>query len=174
MASQQQVKQYLAYWFLVGKKVYIHNGQAVRQPESVLQRDRFSAEFEACWQEILSPESGHCYLQGTDQTIEELLSSDWDVEPCARCQMPIPLKHSGVKTGPCPCIDLENWPNEDLPMPHLPIDNQKHLSDISQRLNDSGNHIEAIRSRLENTERLSPDFPKETQRESFDHRESAS
>ena len=33
MASQQQVKQYLAHWFSVGKTVYINNGQAVRKPE---------------------------------------------------------------------------------------------------------------------------------------------
>lgn len=134
MASQQEVKQYLAYWFLVGKKVYVNNGQVVRQPQSVLERDRFSREFEACWQEILSPESGHCYLQGTEQTVEELLSDQWEVEPCTRCQMPIPLKNSGVKTGACPCIDLDNWPNEDLPLPHLPVDNQKHLSAMASRL----------------------------------------
>lgn len=134
MASQQEVKQYLAYWFLVGKKVYVNNGQVVRQPQSVLERDRFSREFEACWQEILSPESSHCYLQGTEQTVEELLSDQWEVEPCTRCQMPIPLKNSGVKTGACPCIDLDNWPNEDLPLPHLPVDNQKHLSAMASRL----------------------------------------
>lgn len=137
MASQTQVKQYLAYWFLAGKRVRVNNGQAVRQPESVIQRDRFSSEFEACWQEILSPKSGQCYLEGTDQTVEELLSDNWDLEPCARCQMPIPLKNSGLKTGACPCIDLENWPNDDLPRPHLPVNNQRHLSNISQRLQTS-------------------------------------
>jgi hypothetical protein len=158
MASQQQVKQYLAHWFLVGKSVYVNNGQDIRKPASVLQRDQFSAEFERCWQEILSPKSGHCYLQGTDQTVEELLSSDWDVEPCARCQMPIPLKNSGVKTGPCPCVDLENWPNDDLPRPHLPVNNQQHLNGISKRLHKE-EQLDDIRARLEKTEQHSPDFP---------------
>ncbi|MDR9405184.1 MAG: hypothetical protein RI580_17325 [Halothece sp. Uz-M2-17] len=160
MASQQQVKQYLAYWFLVGKSVYINNGQDLRKPESVLQRDRFSSEFENCWQEILTPESGHCYLQGTEQTVEELLSSDWNLEPCARCQMPIPLKNSGVKTGPCPCVDLENWPNNDLPRPHLPVNNQQHLSGISKRVQNSDN-LDQIRTRLERTQQHSPDFPQQ-------------
>ncbi len=158
MASQQQVKQYLAHWFLVGKTVYINNGQAVRKPESILQRDQFSAEFEHCWQEILSPESGHCYLQGTDQTVEELLTSDWEVEPCARCQMPIPMKHSGVKIGACPCVDLENWPNDELPRPHLPVNNQQSLSRISKHLQQEDN-LDDIRASLEKTEQQSPDFP---------------
>ncbi len=139
MAAQEQVKQYLAYWFLVGKKVYIKNGQESRKPETILQRDRFSAEFEACWQEILSPKSGACYLEGTDQTIKDLLSPDWEVKPCARCEMPIPLKNSGVKTGLCPCIDLPDWPNDELPRPHLPINNQQHLSRISHLLEENDN-----------------------------------
>ena len=159
MASQQQVKQYIAYWFLVGKTVYINNGQQVRKPQSVIQQNQFSSEFEACWQEILSPESGHCYLQGTDQTVEELLSPDWDVEPCARCEMPIPLKNSGVKTGACPCVDVENWPNDELPKPHLPVNNQQHLGGISNRLQGEDN-LDEIRNRLDGIEKHSPDFPK--------------
>jgi hypothetical protein len=160
MASQEQVKQYLAYWFLVGKKVYVNNGQDVRKPASVLQRDQFSSEFERCWQEILSPHSGNCYLQGTDQTVEELLTSEWDVEPCARCQMPIPLKNSGVKTGACPCIDLDNWPDDELPFPHLPVNSQERLSAISNRL-QKDNTLDQIRARLEITEQKSPNFPPE-------------
>ena len=158
MANQEQVKQYLAYWFLVGKKVYINNGQEERKPESILQRDRFSSEFEACWQEILSCESGACYLEGTDQTVEELLTPDWEVEPCARCEMPIPLKNSGMKAGACPCHDLKDWPNDEIPRPHLPVNNQQHLTQISHRLQENDN-MNAIRDRLEATEKNSPNFP---------------
>lgn len=161
MASQQKVKHYLAYWFLVGKKVYINNGQELRKPESVLERDRFSDEFEACWQEILSPESGYCYLEGTEQTIEELLSEKWEVQSCARCQMPVPLRNSGVQAGPCPCADLENWPNNDLPFPHLPVNNQKHLGDICHRVHQRKHQLDELRDRLEDVQRHSPSFPQQ-------------
>lgn len=167
MASLEQVKHYLAYWFLAGKKVYINNGQETRQPTSVLQRDQFSSEFESCWQEILSPESGYCYLQGTEQTIEELLSSDWELHPCSRCEMPIPLKQSGTKIGPCPCIDLKNWPNDELPKPHLPVNNQKHLSELSHRLQGEEQDLDEIRSRLEKSQNNSPNFPQPKKSESL-------
>ena len=160
MASQQQVKNYLAYWFLAGKKVYIKNGRETRQPTSVLQQEKFSSEFESCWEEILSAATGQCYLQGTEQTVEELLTSDWELNLCPRCQMPIPLNHSGAKTGSCPCIDLENWPNDELPKPHLPIDNQKHLSQLSSRLKEEEANLDEIRANLETTNQKSPNFPK--------------
>ncbi|NJN85074.1 MAG: hypothetical protein HC881_00485 [Leptolyngbyaceae cyanobacterium SL_7_1] len=134
MASQEQVRQYLAHWFQLGKQVWINNGQAALLPQSVISGDRYSPEFEVCWQQVMSPESGECYLDGTSQTIAELLSPAWEISSCGRCAMPIPVASVGMPALNCPCIDLPLWPNTELPKPRLPISNQTQLSQIRDRL----------------------------------------
>jgi hypothetical protein len=60
MASESEVRTYIAYWFQLGKKVLIRNGSEALLPKSVIAGDRYSSEFEDCWQKIISPESGDC------------------------------------------------------------------------------------------------------------------
>ncbi|MEQ9548320.1 MAG: hypothetical protein RIM23_01690 [Coleofasciculus sp. G3-WIS-01] len=158
MASEQQVKRYLAYWFQVGKKVVVRNGENVLQPQRIIAGDRYSQEFEELWQYLLSPESGDCYLTGTSQTISELLTSKWDLEPCSRCDMPVPMFNVGSPPESCTCNDLSNWPNTDLPTPREPINTQNRLSAIHQRLRHGENREGGDRDR-------SPD-PKNQTRES--------
>jgi hypothetical protein len=129
MASEQQVRQYLAYWFQLGKRLMTHNGQQTVKLNSVIAGDRYSDEFEACWKLVQSPESGDCYLEGADQTIAELLSPAWEISPCARCAMPVPTKSIGMPPNECPCFDLPNWPDDELPKPR---------SYLVQRLNLRG------------------------------------
>ena len=135
MASEQQVKRYLAYWLQLGKRVVMQNGELVVRPQIVIAGDRYSDEFEKLWQAILSPVSGNCYLEGTDETIAELLTPVWSLEPCARCEMPIPVKNVGMPPEACPCFDLPWWPNLDLPAPREPIASQDRLNAIRDRLN---------------------------------------
>lgn len=134
MSSEDQVRQYLAYWFQLGKKVVIRNGQEVLQPRSVIAGDRYSQEFEDCWQRIQSPDAGDCYLEGTDQTIAELLSPEWEIDSCARCAMPVPIRSIGLPPDSCPCFDLPNWPDSEMPQPRSPISSQALLSQIRDRL----------------------------------------
>ncbi|WP_121970786.1 hypothetical protein [Leptolyngbya sp. BC1307] len=134
MASRTEVKNYLAHWFQLGKQIVSNDGRAIYKLEKIIQGDRFSPEFEACWTDILKGEGKGCYLIGTDQTIAELLSSEWDFESCARCSMPAPLSQSQLSTRPCPCDDLSNWPNVDLPHPRLPVDSHRHLGQMNDRL----------------------------------------
>lgn len=136
MASQQDVRQYLAYWFQLGKKVWIRNGQEALLPVSVLHGDRYSDEFEQCWQRIMAADSGDCYLDGTTQTIHQLLSDRWDIVPCARCQMPVPMTAAGTTADDlsCPCNDLPMWPNTEIPAPRHPVNNHNHLQGICDRL----------------------------------------
>ena len=134
MASEQQVKRYLAYWFQLGKKVVIRNGESTLLPQSIIVGDRYSQEFENVWQQILSPDSGDCYLESTDETIAELLTSEWEVSPCARCEMPIPTRTAGMPPEVCPCCDLPGWPNTDLPTPRGAVCSQGRLSEICDRL----------------------------------------
>ncbi len=139
MASEQKVRQYLAYWFQLGKKVLIHNGQDAVQPGSVIADDRYSAEFEDCWRIVHSPESGACYLEGTHQTIAELLSPHWEISDCARCAMPIPTILAGMSPDNCPCFDLPGWPDTDNPQPRDPISSQTSLGQIRDRLKKTSN-----------------------------------
>jgi len=134
MASEHQVRQYIAYWFQLGKKVLIHNGKEALLPQPVIQGDRYSEEFESCWQKIISPESGDCHLEGTQETIAQLLTPGWDVSPCGRCQMPVPIKTVGMPPELCPCNDLPNWPNTEVPQPRSPVSSQSRLIEIRDRL----------------------------------------
>ncbi|WP_016952276.1 hypothetical protein [Anabaena sp. PCC 7108] len=136
MANEQEVKQYIAHWFQLGKKVIVGNGNHSFLPSPVLKGDRYSPEFEACWQSILSLEISDCYLEGTHETIAELLTPAWEMLPCSRCTMPVPIKTVGMPALFCPCNSLPNWPNTELPAPHGPINSQEHLIVICDRLMD--------------------------------------
>ncbi len=134
MASPIAVKKYLAYWFQLGKKLIITNQDKAIMLTKVLNGDRFSKEFEECWQIVSNPETGDCYLQGTHQTIQDLLSPKWEITSCARCEMPVPMIEIGVQDLSCVCDDLDNWPNNELPPPREPVSNQQQLSEIRQSL----------------------------------------
>jgi hypothetical protein len=140
MASEQQVKRYLAYWFQLGKKVVINNGRSALLPKPVMIGNIYSDEFERIWQEILSPESGDCYLEATNETIAELLTPQWDIDPCTRCDMPVPIFKVGMPPELCPCNDLPTWPNTELPAPREPISSQTRLGEIRERLDKSQSH----------------------------------
>ena len=134
MASKTEVKKYLAHWFQLGKKVFINNGAASLQPQKVIDGGNYSEDFEECWQKVLSSKSGECYLEGTQQTITELLSPEWDMVSCSRCEMPVPLKNLGMPTLLCPCNDVLGWPNTELPQPREPVKSQFQLGQIRDRL----------------------------------------
>lgn len=139
MASPDQVKQYLAYWFQLGKRLIFVKGQAIL-PQPVIEGDHYSAEFEACWQQALASGGKDCHLDGTFQTIADLLSENWDLVDCARCGMLVPMLNVGVQSDPCPCFDLPTWPNTDLPKPRLPIDSRVQLDQIRARLSQGDKH----------------------------------
>ncbi|HHP7232399.1 MAG TPA: hypothetical protein ACFCUY_16255 [Xenococcaceae cyanobacterium] len=134
MASTQNVKSYLAYWFQLGKSLVLSNGREMLLPEPVMQGDRYSSQFEACWQKVMAVEGKNCYLEGTDSTIDSLLSPAWEICPCARCEMPVPRVELGQASLMCPCHDLPHWPNSELPTPRSPINNSSHLTRIRNRL----------------------------------------
>jgi hypothetical protein len=134
MASQDQVKQYLAHWFQIGKPVIIRDGQLTLKPNPVLYGNRFSQAFETCWAEIMVTEGRGCYLEGTDETIADLLSHQWDISNCARCTVPVPQPIVVLEPLICPCNNLMTWPNTEMPLPHMPVDNYQHLSALQDRL----------------------------------------
>ncbi|MEB3359831.1 MAG: hypothetical protein VKK04_24105 [Synechococcales bacterium] len=137
MATENEVRQYLAYWFQAGKGLVINSGQGYCRPDRVIQGDRYSLEFEQCWDQVQASDAGDCYLEGTSQTISDLLSPSWDVSPCARCGMPVPMISIGVASMQCPCNDMPTWPNQDLPQPRSPINSSDRLGKIRERLTAS-------------------------------------
>ncbi|MFM7423417.1 MAG: hypothetical protein ACKO7W_00180 [Elainella sp.] len=133
MAAPQQVKDYLAYWFQLGKHLKFDDGHTVL-PQPIITGDQYSPEFEACWQQILASSGANCYLEGTIQSVADLLSGRWDLQSCARCSMPVPILVLGIQDSSCPCADLPNWPNTDLPQPRSPVDSRSQLEQIRARL----------------------------------------
>jgi hypothetical protein len=134
MALKQEVKTYLAYWFQLGKSVVKGNGMATLLPRNIFAGNGYSQEFEECWQEIIASPLADYYLEGTHQTIAELLKPEWELSACAKCEMPVPVRNIGMPPLVCPCHDLQNWPNTELPQPREPVNSELQLKNICDRL----------------------------------------
>lgn len=133
MANATEVKDYLGYWFQFGKGVVFPKSQTIVLPDPIFAEQHFSDAFEACWQRILtSPED--CYLEGTEQSLRELLTSEWELIRCARCSLPVPTSFAHIPSCLCPCVDLESWPNSELPQPRLPLNRVLSLRKVHNRL----------------------------------------
>lgn len=138
MAEPLDVKSYLACWFQLGKAVIVSKPEGTRriQPQRVLTLDGLSEAFEACWQGIVA-EPDHCYLEDTDETIADLLSDRWQLDPCSRCGLPVPLPlFASPASGPCPCAALDHWPNDQTIPPRMPTESSpmERFDQIRQRL----------------------------------------
>jgi hypothetical protein len=83
MASIIEVKEYLAYWFQLGKRVVMPKSQKKLLPRPVFEGSEYSSIFEQYWQEILTTKED-CYLDGTEQSIKELLTPAWEIINCSR------------------------------------------------------------------------------------------
>ncbi|TVQ08879.1 MAG: hypothetical protein EA368_10685 [Leptolyngbya sp. DLM2.Bin27] len=134
MASQEQVRNFLAHWFQLGKPVVVAESRGECLPSPVFQGEKYSSSFENCWRKIMVTRGRDCYLSGTNQSIAELLLPAWDVTDCARCDMPIVLPTAGMMTDLCPCNDLDTWPNTDVPTPRPAVDSRDRLGSLQQRL----------------------------------------
>ncbi|MBW4652742.1 MAG: hypothetical protein KME20_06920 [Kaiparowitsia implicata GSE-PSE-MK54-09C] len=135
MATPDGVKDYVAHWFQLGKRVLIKQGSEGVLPQPVLQGDRYSDIFETCWHDLVQHHAHDAYLEGTSETLADLLSSQWEVSPCARCGMPVPMLDLGVRDDVgCPCSDLPTWPDLDTPTPRSPVNTQSHLQNLHDRL----------------------------------------
>jgi hypothetical protein len=134
MASQIEVREFLAHWFQLGKPVVLAGNRGVCLPSPIFHGGEYSGSFEDCWHQIMATSGQDCYLDGTTQSIAEMLSPAWDITACARCAMPIAIPIAGTMTHLCPCNDLEGWPNTEVPMPRTAVDNRDQLRALQQRL----------------------------------------
>ncbi len=136
MASLQKVQTYLAYWFQLGKPIILQHRNTRCLPMPLFQGTKFSTAFNSCWQQIMEcPEQS--FLRGTDESIADLLSDEWEIEGCARCTMPLPMPVRIIKASPCPCADLPSWPNETVPTPRPAVCSHTHLDNLRGRLDQS-------------------------------------
>ncbi|MEM9483911.1 MAG: hypothetical protein AAGA83_09500, partial [Cyanobacteria bacterium P01_F01_bin.116] len=55
---------------------------------------------------------------------------------CSRCSIPIAMQAVMPVAQMCPCGDIDSWPNDELPAPHMPINNNTHFQRLKTRLND--------------------------------------
>lgn len=136
MATQEQVRSFLAHWFQLGKPVVLADNDKECLPCPVYYKNSYSQSFEDCWQQIMSTEGEGCYLKGTTQTVADMMSTGWDITSCARCDMPVAVPSVGMMKSPCPCFDLHTWPNYDVPTPRMAIDDGHHLGEIQRRLDE--------------------------------------
>ncbi len=141
MASSQQVRAYLAHWFQLGKSVILQRSRRRCLPNPIFYHETYSSEFEDCWRDIQAVDGQDCYLEGTDQTIAELLSPQWEINDCSRCVMPVPMAVGTIaQMQACPCQDLPSWPNEEIPKPRKTVDSQRYLGSIRDHLQSSYDH----------------------------------
>jgi hypothetical protein len=134
MAPETDVKKYVACWMQLGTQVWFHNGQPA-QVAKVIQGGRYSPEFENLWSNICGQATGDAYLSGTAITLQELMGNHWEIVQCARCTMPVAMQTAGTQQSlGCPCQELDNWPNTDLPCPRPPVDDLAKLKGIQSRL----------------------------------------
>jgi hypothetical protein len=134
MASPTNVRAYLAHWFQLGKPLVFEHQSTTCLPVPVFNQGEYSPTFEACWQQVERCDGKDCHLLGTDQSIAELLSPAWDIEACARCFLPVPLPVRTTALPLCPCSDMPQWPNDDVPLPRLAVNTQEHLGSIRDHL----------------------------------------
>lgn len=134
MAAASEVKQYLALWFQLGKGAVDNRSGEVFRVRQILKGDRYSSDFERCWERIVA-EPAEFSLEGTTRSIAELLSNVWELTTCPRCVLPIPINLHGSEAGPCECVSLSWWPDNESPPPHLPVSDRTQLGFLCSRLN---------------------------------------
>lgn len=134
MASQAQIRDFLAHWFQLGKPVVLAEDRGECLPCPIFANGHYSRSFEDCWHQIMVTSGQDCYLKGTAQSIAAMLSPTWDITACARCEMPVAMTSLGQANYPCPCNDLPTWPSTEVPMPRTAVDNQRHLSELLHQL----------------------------------------
>jgi hypothetical protein len=134
MATESQVKDYVAYWLQLGKRVALRNGQKWLRPTQILAENRYSPEFEACWDQVRT--TSDCYIEGTGQAVAQLLTDEWDITDCARCGMLVPMPAAGMPIfqTECPCADMPDRPNNESIPARAPISTDAILGRIRERL----------------------------------------
>lgn len=135
MASRTFVKNYIAQWMQMGKSVSLSTQGEQVSIYKILDGEEYSSSFNKLWDEISTTKADQAYLDGTDQTINDLLSDRWEIIGCARCSLLVPSLDLGPRVPVCcPCNDLPSHPNLDLVAPHVPVKLSTAINGLCDRL----------------------------------------
>jgi hypothetical protein len=135
MASRTLVKNYIAQWMQMGKSVSLSTQGEQVSIYKILNGEEYSSLFNKLWDEISTTKADQAYLDGTDQTIDDLLSDRWEIIGCARCSLLVPSLDLGPRVPVCcPCDDLPSHPNLDLVAPHVPVKLSTAINGLCDRL----------------------------------------
>ncbi|MEE3717140.1 hypothetical protein V2H45_10320 [Tumidithrix elongata RA019] len=135
MATYNVVKDYLAQWMQVGKKVWLQSENRAVGIRKVIEGEKYAQEFESLWSEISTTKANEAYLEGTEETIQDLLSNKWELVECARCSLPVACLDMGAREiSACPCSTMRLWPNLETIPPRKPVKTTRYLNNICDRL----------------------------------------
>ncbi len=149
MASPAAVKDYVARWMELGKRLHVGASPPLSLRRGIA-GETYSVAFEHLWERVLAAPA-HAYLEGEEATIGDMLGADWETVACARCGLPHPCPALGPRPAlACPCNDLADWPNLDTVAPHPPVRTFEQLTAIQARLvaREAEAEIEAARGKL--------------------------
>ena len=135
MASRTLVKNYIAQWMQMGKSISLSTQGKQVSIYKIINGEEYSSLFNKLWDEISTTKADEAYLDGTDQTIDDLLSDRWEIIGCARCSLLVPSLDLGPRVPVCcPCDDLPTHPNLDLVAPHVPVKLSTAINELCDRL----------------------------------------
>ena len=135
MASRTLVKNYIAQWMQMGKSISLSTQGKQVSIYKIINGEEYSSLFNQLWDEISTTKADEAYLDGTDQTIDDLLSDRWEIIGCARCSLLVPSLDLGPRVPVCcPCDDLPTHPNLDLVAPHVPVKLSTAINELCDRL----------------------------------------
>jgi hypothetical protein len=134
VATPAEVQHLLACWFQLGKPVLIGRTGEQICPQPVLQEGWYSRAFEESWQLFVDAGLDQCWLANTDLTLAKMCQEGWEIVPCARCGMPEALPVGQISPLSCACSDMANWPTDQLPPPHSPLDVERSQDCLRNRL----------------------------------------
>lgn len=102
MANKNEVKQYLAYWMQLGRKLILSD--RVVSLDQVIAGDHYTTRFEEIWQEgEARPEAAS--LEGANISLEQLFSANYELLSCPRCDLPLPSLTLGPRSrNPAPVM----------------------------------------------------------------------
>lgn len=131
MATLSEVKHYVAMWFMAGKRLYDPDKSELLYTNRVYSWNKsYSKEFETIW-ENLHPDAR---LTGSFITISDLLSEDWEIISCARCEIPTPVAVKYINDSVCSCDDLALPPDPFLPKPKPPENERNWLGKLIDKI----------------------------------------
>lgn len=135
MATELEIKQFVAEWMNVGKIVMSPMGEL--RAQSLDSAYRYTPEYDKLWSYLWKRKT-KCYLLGTTQTFDKLERA-WELSRCIHCDLPVmlPIGYYPSQFGSEPCVALGLWPHNSFKE-----DEDEELEELAKTLDDLESKIE--------------------------------